>query len=311
MRLTVRALDAQEDVPALLALINAVEAVDQVGEGATAESLAQMLALPEHDPAQDRWVVADPADPTRLIGHALVWKPAANTRADLDVAVLPAQRRQGIGGALLVQALGRARRLGAGAAAIYSDDRQPAGGAFLRAHGFAPVAAYVQMHAPGLPAGDPPPLPPDYSVQTFSEVGDWAVLTRAFQTCFTGQWGHQHLDEAGLRRWFDTPARRHDGVWLAFAAGAPVGLIVAELRADLAAKYGVPTGYVDAPGITPGGPDVPLRGALLGRALAWLRAAAMMGAELESWGDSAAALDLYREYGFQQVRRATSYGLPL
>lgn len=306
-----RAVRPEDDTPRLADLLTAVEAVDGPDEDASEEAICETMAWPGHDPRQDRWVVEEPGRPERLIAHGLVWKGTQDPHADIAVAVHPAWRRRGVGGALLGRARARAHALGATAARAYADEGHPAAIPFLRRHGFTPVAAYTEMRfaADRVPA--PPVFPDAYRVRAYDDVGDPALLARAMTAAYSGLWGHHAVSAEDLAPWL--PAWRLDGVFLLFDERADVvGLCRAEVRA-LAPAEGAnkPAGYVDAPGVVPARRDDDLYIPLLLTAMRWLRAQGIETIGLESWGDDEDTLRRYRALGFAIARRAISHRLEL
>ena len=68
----IRPVDVEADVPRLVRLFEEVEAADQTGNFTSEATVRSRLQQPGHDPAHDRWVVAEPGNPDRLIAHAMV-----------------------------------------------------------------------------------------------------------------------------------------------------------------------------------------------------------------------------------------------
>lgn len=230
----------EDDIPRLLRLRLAVEAEDQEGAANNEETLRAQLFLPGHDPAHDRVVAAEVADPETLVGYNLVWLPPGEQNAQANVIVHPAWRRQGIGRALLEQALIRARQLGAAQAVIYAHQKHPAAGAFLRQHGFLPAGAYTEMRAPG--DGRLPPIvwPYGYQVRSYAQGQDLAILTQVFNESYQDLPGHHQVDQeqmAGYLAEFDP-----QGLFLVFSEkNRPVGVSRVEMSVERSTKNGVPT----------------------------------------------------------------------
>jgi len=307
----VRGVRPEDDPPRLAALLAEVEAVDGGGEDTSEHAVRETMAWPGHDPQRDRWVVEEAGRPDHLIAHSLAWKGTQDAHADIAVAVHPAWRRRGLGRALLVSALERARGLGATAARAYADESHLGAAPFLRRHGFTPVAAYTEMR---FPDGHMPPRPafPDrYQVRTYDNVRDLTLLARAMTDAYSGLWGHHSVSTEDLAHWL--PAWRPDGIFLLFDERADVvGLCRAEVRELSPAEgTGKPTGYVDAPGIVPARREDDLYVPLLLTAMRWLRGQGVGAIGLESWGDDEGTLEQYRACGFTVTRRAISHRLEL
>ena len=301
-----RSFNPQDDIPRLLHLRLAVEAVDHEGADNTEENLRAQLALPGHDPARDRTVALDPADPQTLVGYNLVWLQSGSQVAQANVIVHPTWRRQGIGSALLEQALAHLRQLGATQAVIYAHQAHPAAGAFLRAHGFQPAGAYTEMRAPADRRLPPVVLPYGYQVRPYTEVQDLAILTQAFNECYQDLPGHHQVAQeqmAGYLAEFDP-----HGLFLVFSEkNRPVGVSRVELSPERSAKNGLPTGYIDSPGIYSPHRRLDLYRALLLTGMKWLQSQGAALIELESWGDKQEVLRSYFDLGFHIIRQIITY----
>jgi mycothiol synthase len=301
-----RPFSSSDDIPRLLRLRCAVEAEDHSGDQVTEESLRTQLALPGHDPARDRTVALDPADPDNVIGYNLVWLQPGEQTAQANVIVHPAWRHQGIGSVLLEQALTRASQLGAAQAVIYAHQKHPAAGAFLRKHGFQPAGAYTEMRAPGDGRLPPTVWPYGYQVRTYAEVQDLAILTQVFNECYQDLPGHHQVNQeqmAGYLAEFDP-----QGLFLVFSEkNRPVGVSRVEMSPERNTKNGVPTGYIDSPGIYSPHRRLDLYRALLLTGMKWLQSQGAALIELESWGDKQEVLRSYADLGFTILRQVVTY----
>jgi ribosomal protein S18 acetylase RimI-like enzyme len=76
-------------------------------------------------------------------------------------------------------------------------------------------------------------------------------------------------------------------------------------------KNGLPTGYIDAPGIVPQHRRLDLYRALVLSGIGWLREQGQSIIEMESWGDKLEVLKMYRELGFKDIRHRVCYQLEL
>jgi mycothiol synthase len=295
-------------------LYAAIEAVDQDGEDTSETALRETLTWPGHDPLLDRWVVAAPDDPDTLIGFASLWKGPANDRGDVVVKTHPAWRRRGIGGALLTRILARARERGCATVGAYVNVRHAETDALLLARGFTRVSNYTRMRALGAVARDAaePCWPAGFTVRSYADDQRFDVLLTAFNTCFLGQWGHNHLSADDLRAWL--PSFDASSMFIAFAPdGAVAGMCRAEAPSAPGSQAAAPTGHLDAPGVAPAYRALPLRLPLALTGLRWLggRGAASgqpIGAiTLESWGDDAETLALYQTLDFVVEQQEHSY----
>jgi mycothiol synthase len=297
---------SEQDIPRLLRLRAAVEAEDQEGADNREETLRTQLALPGHDPAHDRLVAALAADPEQLIGYNLVWLPPGEQNARANVIVHPAWRRQGLGSTLLNRALRRAYQLGAAQVSISAHHKHPAAGAFLRKHAFQPAGAYTEMRAPGDRRLPPTVWPYGYQVRSYAEVQDLATLTQAMNECYADLWGHHHVSQDQMAEWL--PQFDQQGLFLVFSEkNRPVGVSRVELSAERSSHNGVPTGYIDSPGIYSPHRRLDLYRALLLTGMKWLQRQDQALIELESWGDKQEVLRSYFDLGFQIISQVVTY----
>lgn len=306
----IRPFAPDADLPRLVRLMAAVEALDQSGEDVGEERLRDLMGAPGHDPALDRWVAVSPADPDQLVGFGAVWKASAGASADLDGAIHPAWRRRGLGDQLLDRALTRARALGARAVGAYAGAGNPAAQAFLRAHGFAHVAANTLLRSPSDHPFPSPVFPAGYRLRTYADVADLSVLVDAFNRGFEGLWGHHLVTAEMVAGWL--PEMPADGIFLLFAPDRRVaGICRCERDQRLSARGGVSTAYIDAPGVVPEHRALDLRRPLVLAAIHWLLPQRPVNIELESWGDAPETLAQYEALGFSIVRQALAYRLGL
>ena len=295
-------------------LYAAIEAVDQDGEDMSEVALRETLTWPGHDPLLDRWVVVAPGDPETLIGFAGLWKGPANDRGDVVVKTHPAWRRRGIGGELLTRMQARARERGCATVGAYVNVRHATTDAILLARGFMRVSNYSRMQAPCQVACDAtePVWPAGFTVRSYAADQRFDVLLTAFNTCFLGQWGHNHLAADDLRAWL--PSFDANGMFLAFAPdGSVAGMCRAAKSGTPNASDGQPTGHLDAPGVAPAYRALSLHLPLALTGLRWLgqqRDASgkpLASVTLESWGDSPEMLALYQTLGFAIEQQEHSY----
>lgn len=307
-RFTFRRIDLEHDVPRIVRLFNEIEAVDQIDDGITEEELRERLGWPEGDPALDRWLVVDPHDPDRLIGHGGAWKSSTSVSAGVGARVHPAWRGQGVGSELLARAIARAQEKGARYVTSDVDDALPASHTFLQRRGFRPDSTWVLMAAPAGLALAAPVLPPGYTIRAYSGEADLPALRTALNRGFIGHHEHHDITEAELAHWLAAPTTRPAGILLAFGpAGDVAGICWSEISPARTARRGAPTGYIDSLAVVPEHRRHGLGRALLLAGMAWLRAEGQGAIELDAWGENARALPLYLGVGFAVTRRGTDY----
>ena len=307
-RFIFRRLDPDTDLPALVELYAAVDAVDQAGDPISPEELWATLHAPGYNVAQDAWYVADPANPARLIAEGWA-RSLANTRRGLvGGRVHPAWRRQGLGRAVLMRTLARARTHGSGYVTLAVDARRAASHAFLATHGFRREQTISELYlAPG--AGmDAPIWPAGYSVRPYSAVNDPAILTEATNRGFLGHWEHRDLPVSDIIAQLALPYFTPEGILLAFGpAGDVAGFCRTVINPQYSARHGAAIGQISQLAVVPEHRRHGLGRALLRAGIQWLRAQGQEAIELGVMSDNAQALDLYVTTGFTATKQLIIY----
>ena len=192
--INIRLFRPDADVPPLVALLAAIAAGDKTGAAVDEATVRSQLAWLGHDPTRDRWVAEAPGDSDRLIGHAWVFAQSPQ-RSILYAAVDPAWRRQGIGSALLAQAIDRAREMGASQIVSATRAGRAGSDAFLRRYGFLPAGHARTFTAPAALPRPEPAWPPGYTLRTLAEVADLNLWAEACNSCYRDMWGHRENTE--------------------------------------------------------------------------------------------------------------------
>lgn len=309
-QLNVRSFMPDEDIPLVLSLYQAVEAIDREGKYISEQALQAQLDLPGHDPSKDRWIVVSPDDPRAVIASALVHVAPGNTHAEANIIVHPAWRRLGIGSTLLVDIIQRARQLNARSIEIYANTCHPAATAFLQKHAFMAMGAYTEMRLRREVRLPPVIWPYGYTMRTYAEVQNLSTLTEAMNLSYITLWGHQRVSEKQMSTWL--PDFNQQGLFLVFSEkGRVVGICRTEPSPERTSKTGVPTGYIDAPGVVPQHRRLDLYRALVLTGINWLRNQDQQLIEMESWGDKLEILKMYRQLGFDDIRQLLCYQMEI
>ena len=235
------------------------------------------------------------------------WRAPENHVAYLDGAVHPNWRGRGIGGTLLRHALRRVRELGAPVAGCYAGSQNHASDHFLRRAGFGAISSNTLLRAPGDTHFSEPCWPAGFTLRPYSAVRSIPVLAQTYTLCFEGLWGHnEHVDEEQVAGWL--PDMNLDSILMLFGPdGTVAGICQADMNVEWTERSGVPTAYVDAPGVAPEHRAIGLYLPLLLAALARLHSQSPTTIMLESWGDADETLALYESVGFATVRRSVAY----
>jgi len=308
--LPIQPFSPDRDIPRILSLRMAAEAVDQDGIEISEQVLRLQLNLPGHDPLHDRWVIENPDDPSTLVASALIRRSPGADTADANILVHPHLRQRGLGTALLDRIIDRARQLGVGAIQIYAKARHMNASAFLHAHGFVPLGAYTELRLSQGVRLPPVIWPFGYTLRTYAEVQDLSILTQAMNLAYIPLWGHQEVSEQEMSSWL--PDFNPQGIFLVFSEkGRVIGISRTEPSPERSQVNGEPTGYIDAPGIVPQHRRLDLYRALVLTGIRWLSDQGLALIEMESWGDKLEVLKMYRELGFTDKRQLVCYELKI
>jgi len=302
----IRSFSPAQDLPRTLSLYAAIEAADQSGMDISEQAIRSQLELPGHDPLKDRWVVESPADSTSLIASALVRISPGAHLADANILVQPGWRQRGIGTSLLSKVMDRANELRANAIQMYANRKLLAASTFLEKHGFLAQGAYTELRMDKGTRLPPVIWPFGYTMQTYAEVQNLSTLCEAMNLSYIPLWGHQEVSEQEMASWL--PGFNQQGLFLIFSEkGRVVGISRVEPSSERTLKNGIPTGYIDAPGVVPQHRRLDLYRALVLSGIRWLHDQGQEIIEMESWGDKLEVLKMYRELGFKDLRQLVCY----
>jgi mycothiol synthase len=308
--LTIRPFSTSLDIPRLLSLYAAVEATDHEGKEISEKVLLDQLDQPGHDPVHDRWVIDAPNSSSQLIASAHVSLPPGSLVAYANITVHPDWRRLGVGSILMSRLIERARNLDAKSIQVFVNSSHSDAPVFLKKHGFVSQGAYTELRLAEHLQIPPIVWPFGYTMRTYRDINDLSILTQAMNLSYIPLWGHHEVNESDMATWL--PNFNLDGIFLVFSEkGRVVGISRTEPSVERSRKNGVPTGYINAPGIVPQHRRLDLFRALVLTGINWLRQQGYPLVEMESWGDKLEVLKMYRELGFNDIRQLVSYELLL
>ncbi|MEV0675062.1 GNAT family N-acetyltransferase [Actinosynnema sp. NPDC050436] len=309
---------ARHDAVASADLLNAVEAVDRIGENYTAEDTLQELVDPYAD--LERGSLAA-FDGDVMVGYVKVrFKPSADVvhRVFLDGAVHPDYRRRGVGTALVDAGVAAAEVLHAAhhpAARLVVDVHKcehVAGVAeLLRSRGFAPVRHFQRLERALTGTTPDPAVPAGLRVEPWSEQVDEDFRV-ARNEAYRDHWGAVPMPVDAWRNKVVNQTFRPGASFLLreVATGTPVAVLVtAHWEAD-AETTGIRDAHFVVLGTSPAHRRRGAAGALLAHAL---RAAAEQGHHRASLTvDSAApsgASGVFARAGFAPAARYVRWAL--
>lgn len=302
----VRLFDPARDFPALVNLINAIDAVDNSGEATTEDQQRAQVDWPGRDLLCDRWVTTAVDQDNLLLGYGDSWKTPQTATADIYVGVHPSWRRQGIGRELLQRTLIRAGEQGAAHVAVYADINNPASHIFLREHGFSVAGAFVKLYLALPHTTETPQWPPRYALRRFSEAPNLAGLVSVLNHSYGDRFGHKITTEAEIASWVDL--ENAVNIALLFDdSGIAIG--ICRVR-PTNRTHGVEVntiGYLDAPGVIPAHRQSGLYRSLVLAGIEMLRQQGQTAIVLESWGDEEHTIEAYCALGFTRQQHLVAY----
>jgi ribosomal protein S18 acetylase RimI-like enzyme len=287
----VRLFNPEFDIPGLVTLRTEIEAVDQVGTNTSEAAVKAQMKWLGHDPLKDRWVAVSPDAPNKFIGHAWIFAQSPK-RSILSVSVHPAWRHKGLGSSLLDHAL-----IGAVQVVSGTEANNVTGDAFLKHHGFSAVGHTRFLFAPENFTSLQSKWPAGYTVHNFAEINDLSILVMACNRCYKDMWGHRENTEPSTEEFYNDLMKQYPdlfppgGVFLILAPDKTVAG-VCFCRVEDGQKV------IDSPAIIPEHRQPDLLRSLVLTAMRWLNAQAQGGIQLQTWGDSECAVEIYHELGF-------------
>jgi len=292
----IRAFKPEEDIPSLVNLRAEIEAVDQVGTNTSEAAVQAQMKWRGHDPSRDRWVVETTEAPGRFLGHAWIFAQSP-TRSILSVAVHPAWRRRGLGSSLLQKALHRADETGAHQLVSATEANNTAGRTFLEVNHFFEVGHNRFLSAPSIAPLPAVEFPSGFTLQSFETINNLSLLVKACNECYRDMWGHRENTEASTEGFYSDMMQDDPeyfppaGIFILFAPDHRVAG-VSFCRMEAGQKI------IDSPAIVPAFHTPGLLRYLVLASMHWLNNQAEGDIQLQTWGDSENAVQVYKELGF-------------
>jgi mycothiol synthase len=291
------------DIPAVVALISAADAVDCADEGASEEEFRAWVAQPTD--AGNHFVALAPSG--EIIGYGDVHHQAGDDGAWGWIVTHPAWRGRGVGSQIADCVREQAQRLGVLWIDYGVDMRLAQATAWMRRLGFEPVRTYTRWNRDAA-APAPPVVPPRFTIRPFAPGLDDPTALDIFNISFADHRNAnvvaaEAIAEGGARLDFDP-----QGLFVAESAeGGIAGVCWCHINRAENARRGARIGWINDLGVAPAYRRQGLGRALLYTGISWLREQDMESIAL--WMDRAnrVARALYEDAGFSVDKSVTDY----
>jgi mycothiol synthase len=301
-----RPYSGEADLPLIVALVQACEAVDRLDRGTSIAELRAELDVPSLDPARDLRLWEDPDG--RVIGWGRLAIPEHGAQVDgrFWLRVHPDARNGTLEPEILAWATKRAREVGrergqaarllTGARSDQSDQI-----ALLEARGVKPVRYFFTMRRPLDTAISAPQLPDGFTIRLFKPELEAAAWVELGNLAFREHWNHHDSSIEELQHELSTPQYQPDLYLLAVAPdGTCAAYCQCEINPEAQTRTGRSEGFVAAVGTHPRFRKQGLGRALLITGLQRLQAAGLSAALISVDADNpSGALRLYESVGFR------------
>lgn len=301
----------ETDIPRLVELNAACQAVDQLRQPQTLQNLREHLLEPMANWGREIVLWQTGSD---LVAYSYLWLPPPAERQDVILwfAVHPSARASELPGAIVAWAEERAAALSGRDATLTisasEDNRWRL--AIAAALGFRPIRYFLRMARRLDDALPSLPLPAGYQIRPLAgldEVDAWVDL---FNAAFADHWEHTDMTAEERRIAMARPNYHPD---LDLVAVAPDGALAAFCSSEIRVlDDGTRKGLVDLVGTHPAHRRRGLAHAVLAAGLSALRAQEMIETRLSVDADSpTGAPSLYEELGFTVAETVTVFRRPI
>lgn len=235
------------------------------------------------------------------------------------VQLLPQYRNKGIRRDILHRMESRLRQIGAEHAANYEKVLQvraeEAGthwSRLLESEGYEVARYGLTMVRPNWDNIPDCPIPEGIVIRSGGKVEDYRQMWDAACEAFRDNWGESDCTEIEYAEWRGEPTFQPPMWRVAWAGDQVAGGVLNFIKADENEKYGRKRGYTETIFVRRPWRGQGLAKALIARSFLTLQEAGMTEAALGVDADNlSGALHLYRQMGFVETKRATTYRKPL
>lgn len=285
-----------EQVKAWVALINAADAVDELGRATTVEEALAKLRSPGY--GYEHVLLAWLGQ--HLTGYADLWLQS-NGRAIGGVTVHPRFRRRGIGRQLLRRLIALAEQRKAWCLDVPVVPRITAAVALLNSAGCRLARYWWEMVWVGRDPPPPPEPPPGVRLRPYQGWEDIAAWIELDAVAFSGHWGAAPLTLADILAITRRPDFDPGGLWFAEIGGKLIGQALARHSSRAQAIMGTPIGRIEDVAVLPAYRGRGVGRALLLAAMNYLWGRGCRAIELTVDAENADARRLYDALGFVEV----------
>jgi GNAT superfamily N-acetyltransferase len=312
---TFRHMRGEEDIPAIVEVINASRMADGLDAADTVESMTgRYRNLVNCDPARDV-VVIEGAAGAAAFGRTFWLKDSGReVYTYLMVCFVRAEHRQrGIGTSLLGWLEARARQVAAENAQpreaeanlrAWVIDRENAARALMEKHGYAPVRYFHEMVRPNLDDIPDAPLPVGLEVRLVQPEHLRAIWEAKVEV-FRDHWGEPEHTEDDYLRFLEHAVEFQPEVWKVAwdkASNQVAGMVLGYINAPQNEQMNRRRGWTENIGVLKPWRNRGVARALIAQNLRELKARGMDHAALGvDTGNATGALRLYESMGFRSV----------
>lgn len=317
--LTFRKFRGEVDYPAMLAVIEGSKETDGIKRTDTLEDIARNYEHPTNcDPLQDVLMAEING---QVIGYNRVFweKLDDGTRTyTLFGFLLPAWRRQGIGGAMLHHAERRLREIadshpkdGPRFIQSWAADTEIGTQRLLLSEGYQPVRFSYEMGRDLSESIPEVPMPEGLELRSVKSEHLWLIFD-AMNEAFRDHWSHRDLTKEEFRQWMKDPTFDPKHWKIAWNGDQVAGMVLNFINPAENDEYKRKRGYTEGISVRRPWRRRGLARSLLAQSLRYFKQLGMneaaLGVDTEN---PSGALRLYESVGFQPVKSFIEYRKPL